>query len=99
MAELFVKDAEKWFRREDGAAVQSHRPAIIRGARRLCHGSNRSVGMRQIDVAQFHRRAWKRSTAASCLFTDEGQAAAAPAHRLCLSKPALAAVENHWRKH
>ena len=92
MAELLVKDAEKWFRREDGEPFKVI-DRLSFEAREGCvtvligpSGCGKStllnsvVGLETLDRGEL-------------LFTVEGQT---PAHRLCLSKPALAAVENHW---
>ena len=95
MAELLVKDAEKWFRREDGEPFKVI-DRLSFEAREGCvtvligpSGCGKStllnsvVGLETLDRGEL-------------LFTVEGQQPRAPAHRLCLSKSALAAVENHW---
>ena len=66
MAELLVKDAEKWFRREDGEPFKV------------------------IDRLSFEARE-------GCVTVLIGPSGCGKSTlRLCLSKPALAAVENHW---
>ncbi len=98
MAELVVKDAEKWFRREDGQPfkvidrlsfeARAGSVTVLIGPSGCGKSTllNAIVGLEALDRGELR-------------YSNNGQTAAAPIDRLRVSKPALVAVENHWREH
>ena len=98
MAELVVKEAEKWFRREDGQPFKVIDRLSFAARGGCVTVFDRPVGLRQIDSAQFHRGAGAARPRRIAVHRPRPTPVTS-SHRLRISEPALAAVENHWREH